>query len=520
MTNLKIMAGFLNDQQSSEQQSFFGKSTATLWITVLLIFILGLGIRLYDLTDPPLDFHSTRQLFSAIIARGMYYQGLDDVPDWKRDLAVAAWKEKPAIEPTIFEAIVTLTYRIVGQEIIWIPRIYSAIFWLVGGLGLFLLARNMTSIDGGIIALVFYIFVPFGAIASRSFQPDPLMVMWIILAWWAFYRWHQKKTWKAALLAGVFAGIAMLIKSVAIFLLLGGMVALILRDQGIKKAIKDLQIWMIVCLSAFPVVAYMLYGLYGLGLSSQFRGRFFPELLTDPSHYVRWASEMIAIVGFSCLMLGLLGTLLFRKSYQKAFVLGLWGGYVLYGLFFPYHFLTHNYYHLPLIPLVALSLAPVAEGLFKHIVSLNLDWLAKSGIFGVILLGVAFQMWDIRVELARSDYRHEPAYWQTLGDLVGRDHEVIALTHDYGDRILYYGWLKVQNWPETGQIAYSELRSGKFFEFESWFEEQTQGMDYFLVTRIKDLERQTPLKEMLYNHYALLDQGDGYLLFDLTQPLP
>ena len=57
-----------------------------LWLGLaLLAFLLGLAVRLYDLTDPPLDFHPTRQLHSALIARGMYYQNLDDIPDWQRE---------------------------------------------------------------------------------------------------------------------------------------------------------------------------------------------------------------------------------------------------------------------------------------------------------------------------------------------------------------------------------------------------------------------------------------------------
>jgi hypothetical protein len=28
----------------------------------MALLLIGLGIRLYDLTDPPLDFHPTRQL--------------------------------------------------------------------------------------------------------------------------------------------------------------------------------------------------------------------------------------------------------------------------------------------------------------------------------------------------------------------------------------------------------------------------------------------------------------------------
>ncbi len=41
-------------------------------ILILVTFSLGLAIRLFDLTDLPLDFHPTRQLRSAIIARGIF----------------------------------------------------------------------------------------------------------------------------------------------------------------------------------------------------------------------------------------------------------------------------------------------------------------------------------------------------------------------------------------------------------------------------------------------------------------
>lgn len=500
--------------------SFFGSSRLSLWIVLGVVFIMGLGIRLYDLTDPPLDFHSTRQLWSAIIARGMYYQGLADVPAWQREVAVEAWKAKPAIEPTVFESMVALTYRLIGQEIIWIPRIYASLFWLIGGFGLYRLAREMTTLDGGVITLIFYVFIPFGVIASRSFQPDPFMVMWIILAWWAFIRWHRVPSWSWAITAGLFAGMAMLVKSVAVFMLLGGMAALTLLSFGLKNALKNRQVWTITILSALPVLVYTIHGIITLGMESQFQGRFFPELLKDPGHYVRWGGEMMSVVGFSGLILGLLGVFLFRKPAHKAFVLGLWGGYFIYGLFFPYHFLTHNYYHLPLIPLVALSLAPLAGSVFEKIGNVELNLLSKSGIIGVILLGVAIQVWDARVELAGNDYRHEPGYWEDLAERIGRDMEVVALTQDYGDRILYFGWLPVRNWPETGHLAYRELRGGKPYEFDQWFAEQTLEMDYFLVTRIKELDKQPELKDKLFSDYVIADQGDGYILFDLNQPTP
>src|SRR5690606_34774688 len=52
-------------------------------VTVLLLFVAAAALRLYDLTDPPLDFHPTRQLYSALKARGMYYATLGTAADWQ-----------------------------------------------------------------------------------------------------------------------------------------------------------------------------------------------------------------------------------------------------------------------------------------------------------------------------------------------------------------------------------------------------------------------------------------------------
>ena len=68
-------------------------------VTLVLIFGLAFAIRLYDLTDLPLDFHPTRQLLSALKARGMYYQSRGDVPEWQRKFAVQQWRSKAEIEP-------------------------------------------------------------------------------------------------------------------------------------------------------------------------------------------------------------------------------------------------------------------------------------------------------------------------------------------------------------------------------------------------------------------------------------
>ena len=53
--------------------SFFAPRRIVLILWVVLLFGVGIAIRFYDLTDLPLDFNSTRQLHSAVVARGFYY---------------------------------------------------------------------------------------------------------------------------------------------------------------------------------------------------------------------------------------------------------------------------------------------------------------------------------------------------------------------------------------------------------------------------------------------------------------
>jgi hypothetical protein len=501
--------------------SFFGKSRLFLGITLFVIYALGLGIRLYDLTDPPLDFHSTRQLRSAIIARGLYYANLETAPEWKQERAQGQLGSHNLIEPPVFEAATALVYRVMGTDDVWVARILASIFWLIGGLALYFLARDMTSPDGGVIAAAFYMFVPFGVIASRSFQPDPLMVMFILLALWTIFRWFQQPNWKTAILAGVLAGTALFVKAVALFFILVPLAGLVLFGKGIRKAIKDPQIWAIGIITIFPMLAYHFYGVYILGsLESQFEGRFFPEMWIDPSFYARWIGIASSYVGYGSILGAFLGLLLFISPERRAYGIGLWIGYGFYGMTFPYHIITHSYYHLPLIPIVALSLAPLAAVALRPLASLKPKLLVRFAFLGILFLGIIGKMWDVRTDLAKQDFRHEPAYWSEIAELLGNESSVVALTHDYGNRLAYYGWITPKIWLPKGHIEkYRELRGGSPIVVQEWFAEVTENRDYFLVTLMKQLEKQPELEELLYSTYAVYAEGDGFIIFDLHQPL-
>ena len=60
------------------------------WKLALAAALLAaFGLRMINLTNPPLDFNPTRQLFSALKARGMYLRAAVNVPESQRELGIA-----------------------------------------------------------------------------------------------------------------------------------------------------------------------------------------------------------------------------------------------------------------------------------------------------------------------------------------------------------------------------------------------------------------------------------------------
>jgi 4-amino-4-deoxy-L-arabinose transferase-like glycosyltransferase len=505
------------DMNHSTPYFFWGKR----WLLILIIIAalaLALGIRLYDLTDLPLDFHPTRQLFSAFKARGMYYLSAPDVPAWKRQIAIQQWQEKATIEPPLIETLVAWTYRFTGEKL-WVARIYSSIFWLLGGLALFLLARDMTSPEGALAALLYYLFVPYGVIASRSFQPDPLMVALIVWGLWGFYRWYKKRTWRWLVTAGILSGLAIFAKNVAVFPIFGAFAAVILFDLGFRKAIKDRQVWVLAVITALPTAVFTIYGMFIAGfLDRQFAFRFFPNMLVDPSFYLRWDGQMNSVIGYGAFLLAMFGIFLASARSQRSLLIGLWCGYFIFGLFFPYHFITHDYYHLPLIPIVALSLAPAAQTIFDRLTEMGPSRLTRLMLGVIVFAAVGVQVWSVRNTLTRDDYRSEEKFWVALGDILGHTSAVASISQNYGYRLAFWGWQDSNSILTTDDLEVREL-AGRNVDPMEKFQEKIKGEQFFIVTAFSEFDRQPDIKDYLNKNFPIYAQGKGYIIFDLQHPL-
>ena len=161
------------------------------------------------------------------------------------------------------------------------------------------------------------------------------MIMLVLAFWWTFSRWIRSPLWVNAMLAGLLGGLAIFIKFSAAFFVIGGALGLALSHVSLRDLFRNVQIWIIALLGALPASLYLLYGIFIRGdLASQFRGRFVPALLFNPLNYLQWEVKMSMAAGGVFIMLGLLSLLLVQDRPLRIFLYGLWGSYLLFGLFF------------------------------------------------------------------------------------------------------------------------------------------------------------------------------------------
>jgi len=480
---------------------------------LVILFGAAFAIRMYDLTDLPLDFHPTRQLLSAIRARGLFYETQPDgYPTWKLEAGIQHMQSKADIEPIVYERLVAFTYRFIGEQV-WVARVYSSIFWMIGAAFLFLLVRELVSFEGALVSMAYFLLFPYAVFASRSFQPDIPMLALTLSFWWMFHRWTRSPSWISALLSGLLGGLAIFIKFPAVFFVAGGALGLAFSRYSFRELIRNIQLWVVAIIGALIPLSYVIYGVIDGRLATEFGGNFVLSLMFSPLNYLYWETKASIAAGGIFIMFGLLGLFLVKNKRLRSLMFGLWIAYFIFGMYFNYYAGTHDYYHIPLIAIVAVSLGPLGDLVLARLGESGQSPWMRSAVFFILFLGMFSVTWDVRNQMKAVDYRPEAAMWAEIGEKLDHETVAIALTEDYGSRLQYYGWTSAAYWPASGDIYAAGLR-GEVFNVEKEFPKSTQSKAYFLVTDFKDLKAQPELQTRL-STLLIFAKGDGYVIYDL-----
>lgn len=480
----------------------FRSAVFPLLFTVLLL--AAAAVRFTDLTDLPLDFNPSRQLYSAIVARAIYFESLPDADPEQLALARAHRAQLEKLEPPILETVVVAGYRLAGGEKPWIARALSITVWLAGSLVVFRIGQKLSGPAGAVVAGLYFLFLPLAIYASRSFQIDSTMVVGFAATIAGLFRWQEDRSWKWAVLTGILAGLSILFKGLGAILLGPALAAGVWsavsqgRSYGrtLRSLVLDRQVWLMLVLALGPALLYY-PGLAGETGSLYSRSIFnrLDEVLT-PSFYIRWLILLDRLL-YLPVILAAFGSAFLAPLEKRGVLFGLWAGYGLYGLAFPKLIITHDYYQLPLVLIVALSLAPAAElvsnALFKQ------GWFTYVVFAALILLAAAYPGWIARSVLLAEDHRDSAAYWETVGKAIPTDGRAIGYSQDYGFQLMYYGGRAIGILPE--QIS-SER-----------FQRDFDGADYFVVTAKNQMSPE--LSAYLEATYPIVESGGGFVVYDL-----
>jgi 4-amino-4-deoxy-L-arabinose transferase-like glycosyltransferase len=332
-----------------------------------------------------------------------------------------------------------------------------------------------------------------------------------VISIYFLFRWMEEQSWKWAILGALFAGFAVLVKLVIVFLTAGAAVAVVLTVCG-RRFWKSAQVWAMFALMVAPALGY--YVLAHPGRSTEY---FFAwtvdliRLITSIHFYADWLGYVGSLLGLTVLLLSLAGMCL-APARARGLIVGLWIGYVLYGLLLPFQMTTHSYYHLQLVPVVAIGLVPLAGLAVSKAIELPMGW--RGALLLLLLAAVSYESWAARSILVAEDFSQSPSLWTSIGKAVPENADVIALTQDYGFDLMYWGWRKVDLWPLNTDLA--AFRNSDR-DLAARFSVLTSGHRYFLVTAFGQLDDQPELRKIL-DTYAVVAEGKGYTLYDLQSP--
>ena len=504
----------MNGKQS---KTFFPDTPLWRWVLLGFLLISAFGVRMIHLKELPLDFHPTRQYRSAMLARAFYLDSAQSIPAWRKDVIQAQREDLGLLEPPLFEIIVAQIYKLTGTERLWIPRLLSILFWLLGGGFVFVIAYRLGSVDTAALAAAFFLFVPFGIRASRSFQPDVLMLTLLIWTLYLLLRYRDNPTWTHLYLAATAAGLATFVKPQGVFMLLVTAIAVVGYRDGQK--LRHLMVFLSIVL--FPGLLY--YGYHFLlnqSMHRQVTSSFIPSLWFEVYYWQFWLKHLWRVIGFSALVGGMFGILVTPAGWKRNFMTAMWLGYVIFGLFYTYYIHTHDYYHLQFIPAVALALGFLGASVLQQLILVNQHRIWRVLISCVLIFSMFLNSGLYLNTLAEVE--DSPSHTQLaeqIGALVNHSARTLFLAPYYGAPLEYHGELAGIAWPTVGDIRAEQLVGAQPLSAVERLNQYLQeaSPEYFIVTDMTEYEAQTDLRTLLSTRYPILEQSEDFIIFDLRQ---
>jgi len=477
--------------------------TRTLVLAVLMS--AGLAIRMSELDQSIVRFHPTRHYRSAVLARACYYDRAPGIPEWAKAVAGANRVMQPAGEPQVMEWLACRGYLALGHENLLIPRALAALAWVAGAIPLWSIAARIASPAGASLAAAIYLFLPYGIVASRNFQPDPLMTLASLCAIAALLRYHERPERGRFLVAALLVGVAGLIKPMSVFLTLPAIAAVAWTARAGPSLVQLLTLagaGMIL-----PVLYYGYSAIAGSLVRDQMRMRLEPHLIATAFFWEGLARMASRVETLPLLALTGVAAIVGTHRFARWLLAALLGGYLAFAIVFTYHMPTHDYYHLPYIAVVAIG----AAVLFARFES-RVPAMVVYGVCAATAVAGSMAAWPRLHEANAAEYAR---IYQEIGELTAHDTRALFLDTEYGYALMYHGQISGDSWPNRDDLA-AEAIDGRppvdaetryLRDYADWFPR------YFVITDLGSLDASPDLQEMLERRATPVGITDRYRVY-------
>lgn len=214
------------------------------YILLTIVLVSGFVVRLYGINNPVADWHSWRQADTASVSRVYLEQGIN--------LLIPRYHDISSIQTSFFNpngyrmvefpfynalnAILAKAFTSISLEV-W-ARLLTITIALTSAFFLYLIGKRVMGKGVGLLSAFFYLFIPYNIFFTRTILPDPLGVMFGVIALWAFleFTFINKKLLLVA--SAIFFAMALLMKPYLGFYLFP-IIYLAINRYGIKSFFKN-----------------------------------------------------------------------------------------------------------------------------------------------------------------------------------------------------------------------------------------------------------------------------------------
>lgn len=462
------------------------------------IFCMSCAVRLWKVSEPIADWHSFRQVDTASVAQIFTIRGIDLLHPRYHDVSnIQSGKDNPQgwrmVEFPLYQGVAAFLYTVfpVITLEIWL-RILTILASSLTGLFLGRMVQKRSGALTGIITSASYALLPYSIFYGRVILPDPIMVFLAITALFLMDVEPVKRTWGRVVLSSCMAGLALLVKPYALFLLLPWLTFLFEKPLCKHHILKIIIGTIIVCTPLILWRQWIQGFPEGIPASDwllnkdniRFKGSWFFWLFADRIGRL--------ILGYWGLIPFGLGLTIHNKKEGWFFRLFLLGA-LLYMSIIAGGNVQHDYYQILLLPAIAIYIGKGISFLWTKKEEISNVWSRGLAIISVLFL-FSFSWYSIRTYYWIN--RPEIIEAGKMADtLLPKDAKVIAAY--MGDTTFLYQ-TKRSGWPLNFDID----------------KKIAMGATHYVTVSPTDSDGET--KE-LAEKYTVLVRNDKYAIIDLTR---